>query len=54
MKEELFQEMCKFWEEFVTEHNATTKVSDARARKSINEIKKLVTPYKKASVSEGK
>lgn len=50
----MFEEMSALWATFVEEHNGTTKVSDGRARKAINELKKMVTPYKKASVDEGK
>lgn len=53
-KEKLFEEMSSLWATFVEEHNGTTKVSDGRARNAINEMKKLVTPYKKASVEAGK
>ena len=34
--------------------NATSKVSDTRARKDLGEIKNLVTPYRNASVEEAK
>lgn len=53
-KDQLFEEMSALWATFVEEHNGTTKVSDTRARKIANEIKKLVTPYRKASVEAGK
>jgi len=46
------------WEEFESNHNIFedkgNKAAAGRARKSIGEIKKLVTEYRKASVSECK
>jgi hypothetical protein len=54
MKDKIYEEMKALWTEFETEHNNTTKVSDARARKAIGELKKLVTSYRQASVNEGK
>jgi hypothetical protein len=53
-KQEIFEELKKLWEQFETEHNATTKVSDTRARKALGELKKLITPYRTASTEEGK
>lgn len=53
-KEELFQQLKGLWESFEENHNATTKVSDTKARKDIGEIKKLVTDYRKASVESNK
>ena len=51
---ELFEQMQLLWAQFETEHNGTTKASKGRARKSIGELKKLVTEYRKVSVEEGK
>ena len=53
-KEEIFEQLTTLWEEFVENHNDTTKISDTRARKALGEIKKLTTPYRKASVDENK
>jgi len=53
-KEKLFEEMSSLWATFEENHNGTTKASDARARKAIGEIKKLVTDYRKASVESNK
>jgi hypothetical protein len=53
-KQEIYEQLQQLWAEFETNHNATTKVSDSRARKSLGEIKKLVTPYRTASTEEGK
>ena len=53
-KQELFEQINSLYETFVEEHNGTTKASQQRARKSIVEIKKLITDYRKASVAESK
>ena len=53
-KQEIYNEMEQLWEEFKAQHEATTKISDGRARKAAGELKKLVTPYRQASVAEGK
>tara|TARA_X000001316_G_C922409_1_gene37735 strand:- start:6663 stop:6830 length:168 start_codon:yes stop_codon:yes gene_type:complete len=53
-KQELFEQINSLYETFVEEHNGTTKASQQRARKSIGEIKKLITDYRKASVAESK
>lgn len=53
-KQELFEKIQGLYEEFVLQHNGSSKKSQANARKAIGEIKKLVTEYKKASVAEGK
>lgn len=53
-KQELFDEMSNLFEDFKSQHNGTTKRSQAIARKKINEVKKLITAYRKASVEEQK
>jgi hypothetical protein len=53
-KQEIYVELKKLWESFDTNHNKTTKKSDADARKALGEIKKLVTTYRAASTAEGK
>jgi hypothetical protein len=53
-KQELFETMLDLWNEFEGHHNGTTKKSQQQARKSVGELKKLVTDYRKASVAEGK
>jgi hypothetical protein len=53
-KQEIYEQLEKLWAEFEANHKATTKVSDSRARKALGEIKKLITPYRAASTSEGK
>lgn len=51
---EIFNELKTIWTQFETAHNATTKKSNADARKALGEIKKLVTPYRASSVEEQK
>jgi len=53
-KQENFEQLKGLWETFETNHNKTTKKSDNDARKALGEIKKLVTPYRAASVEEAK
>lgn len=53
-KQELFESMSEYWNEFAAQHNGTTKKSQQQARKAIGELKKLVTEYRKASVEESK
>ena len=53
-KQELFEKIDGLYEEFVAQHNGTTKKSQANARKAIGEVKKLITEYRKASTEEGK
>jgi len=55
---ELFNEMKSLWAEFESNHQVFeekgNKAAAGRARKAINELKKHVTLYKKASVAAGK
>jgi len=53
-KQELFEKIDGLHQDFVAQHNGTTKKSQANARKAIGEIKKLITDYRKASTEEGK
>ena len=53
-KQELFEQIVSHFETFENEHNGTTKASQRRARAAIGEVKKLVTDYRKASVTESK
>ena len=53
-KQELFEKIDGLYQEFVTQHNGTTKKSQANARKAIGEVKKLITEYRKASTEESK
>ena len=55
---ELYETMNNLWEDFQENHRNFTekgnKAAGGRARKSIGEIKKLVTAYRQASVAESK
>jgi len=55
---ELYETLNNLWEDFQENHRTFTekgnKAAGTRARKAIGEIKKLVTDYRKASVSESK
>tara|TARA_Y100000310_G_C20656670_1_gene802316 strand:- start:136 stop:312 length:177 start_codon:yes stop_codon:yes gene_type:complete len=52
----LYGEMNDLWESFQENHTkfleTSNKAAGARARKAIGSLKKLVTAYRKASVSE--
>lgn len=52
----LYNEIKGLWDEFEANHDKAdgNKAAARRARSAINEIKKLTTPYKKASVEENK
>ena len=56
--ENLYTELNNLWEDFQENHRAFeskgNKAAGGRARKAIGEIKKLVTGYRQASVSESK
>ena len=55
---EIYNTINDLFEEFQENHRDFTskgnKAAGGRARKSIGEIKKLVTDYRKASISESK
>ena len=57
-KNELYDQLNELWEQFQENHRSHSekgnKAAGGRARKHIGEIKKLVTEYRKASVSESK
>ena len=57
-KNELYNQLNELWEQFQENHISHSekgnKAAGGRARKHIGEIKKLVTEYRKASVSESK
>jgi hypothetical protein len=53
-KQELFEQIDELYQDFIVQHNGTTKKSQANARKAIGEVKKLITDYKKASTAESK
>jgi len=55
---ELYSQLNELWEQFQENHRSHSekgnKAAGGRARKAIGEVKKLVTEYRKASVSESK
>ena len=55
---ELYEQIEAAFEDFQENHkkfvNKGVKAAGSRARKSIGEIKKMVTAYRQASVSESK
>ena len=57
-KDELYNQLNELWEQFQENHRSHSekgnKAAGGRARKAIGEVKKLVTDYRKASVSESK
>ena len=53
-KQELFEQIAEQFAILSENNEGSTKASQARARKAAGEIKKLITPYKKASVDESK
>ena len=53
-KQELFEQIAEQFATLEAENGGTTKASQARARKAAGEIKKLITPYKKANMDATK
>ena len=51
---ELLEKIEVLFEEFKAEHAKSSKAAHGRARKTLGEIKKLVTEYRKASIDEDK
>lgn len=55
---ELFEQMEELWNDFQDNHSKFVdkgnKAAATRARKSIGDLKKLVTEYRKESVAESK
>ena len=51
-KQEIFDQIVEQFNILQGENNGTTKASQQRARKAAGEIKKLITPYKKANMAE--
>ena len=54
----IYEDMQELWEQFSENHalfvTKGTKAAAARARKAVNNLKKLITPYKKQSVEDCK
>lgn len=53
-KQELFEAIAENFAILEENNSGTTKKSQALARKAAGEIKKLITPYKKANMEETK
>jgi hypothetical protein len=53
-KQELFEQIAEQFVILKENNEGSTKASQARARKAAAEIKKLITPYKKASLDQVK
>ena len=53
-KQELFEQIAENFAILNENNQGTTKASQARARKAAGEIKKLITPYKKANMEATK
>ena len=53
-KQELFEQIAEQFAILQENNEGSTKASQARARKASGEIKKLITPYKKANMEETK
>ena len=51
-KQELFEQIAEQFNILHENNEGSTKTSQARARKAAGEIKKLITPYKKANMAE--
>ena len=54
LKQELFDQIAEHFAVLQENNEGSTKASQARARKAAGEIKKLITPYKKANMEEVK
>lgn len=50
VKQDLFEQIAEQFNILQENNEGTTKTSQARARKAAGEIKKLITPYKKANM----
>ena len=53
-KQEIFEQIAAQFQILEAENSGTTKASQQHARKAAGEIKKLITPYKKANMDEVK
>jgi ElaB/YqjD/DUF883 family membrane-anchored ribosome-binding protein len=52
--QELFEQISGLYETAKTNHEDKSKAAKARARKALSELKKLISAYNKASVTEAK
>lgn len=53
-KQELYEQINELFTKFTEGHNSKFKKGAGDARKALGAIKKLITPYNKASVEEAK
>ncbi len=51
-KQDLFEQIAEQFNILQESNEGSTKTSQAKARKAAGEIKKLITPYKKANMDE--
>jgi len=51
-KHEIYEQIIAQFNILQGENNGSTKASQQRVRKAAGEIKKLITPYRKASITE--
>lgn len=52
VKQDLFEQIAEQFNILQENNEGSTKTSQAKARKAAGEIKKLITPYKKANMDE--
>ena len=53
-KQELYEQITNLFNEFTVGHNSKFKKGAGDARKALGAIKKLITPYNRESIAEGK
>lgn len=53
-KEEIFQQISELYTDFTINHQLDSARASRKARKSLGNIKKLITEYRRASVEESK
>jgi len=52
--QEVYEKIVSLHENFTIEHAKTTKIAHKNARKSLSELKKLISEYNKLSIAEDK
>lgn len=53
-KQELYEQINELFTKFTEGHNSKFKKGAGDARKALGAIKKLITPYNRESIAEGK
>ena len=53
-KQELYEQITELYAKFTEGHNSKFKKGAGDARKALGAIKKLITPYNRESIAEGK